>query len=295
MKTLTELKAEAEDVEAVALNCNGVPEEVAQEVMGETVTIYWDRNAQLTDAQLNDLLQGNRTLGEIWFDDLWAQNDPYLWELEKAAVERVLSAHSIDATYDEYLEQWPDHRPAVDENMDRLLRNSWNAYVGVELDLDYPDPYGGLRYEEVKEICDLLNIDPESLLGYLPIEGAEAHPERRGHEVADPSDLAEAWINMGYSGRYVVMLAHQHAADVVRKRAEIEEQGLVLEPGTRLIIHDVMNGASSTTIQLQRELRLEPELIEDIYNDKTVRYGIQKTCGFVGQAWDGRWHLPDES
>jgi hypothetical protein len=205
-----------------------------------------------------------------------------------------LKDHGIDATYDDYLEQWPDHRPAVDENMDRLLRNSWSAYVGVELDMIHPYPYGHLEYEEVKDICDLLNIDPESLLEYVPIEGAEAHPERRGQEAVDPKDLATAWVNMGYPGLYVVMLAHQNTADVVRKRAKIEEQGLVLEPGTSLIIHDFMNGAASTTIQLQRELRIEPEMIEDIYNDKTLRHGIQNTCGFLGSAWEGRWHLPED-
>jgi hypothetical protein len=279
--------------EAVALNCNGVPEEVAREVENETVTIHWSRDAQLNDAQLNALLQGERTLGEIWVDDLWVQNDHYLWELEKSAIRHVLDRNDLEhVTVSDFLDQHPDSRPMIDENMDRLLKNSWNAYVGVELDLDHPDIYGGMQYEDVKPVLDLLNIDPESMLVYLPIENVEPHPERRGNEVADPSNVAEAWVNMGYAGRYVVMLAHQHAADVVRKRAEIEEQGLVLEPGTRLIIHSFAVGSSSTTVQLQRELRIEPEMIEDIYNDKAARYGIQATCGLVSEAWNGRWHLP---
>jgi len=279
--------------EAVALDCPGIPGDVAREVESKTVELYHDRG-QLSDDQINDLLHGERTLGEIWVDDLWQYYDHYIWKLEKQVIEQTLKDHDLDhVSVLDFLEQYPDSRPIIDENLGRLLRNS-HAYVGLELDKHYPDPYGGLHYQDIKPITDLLNIDPKSLLDYLPIENAESIPERQGHEIVEPSDLAEAFVNMGYAGTWVVMLGGYNVADIVKHRDAIRERGLVLEPGTRLIIHNFAVGASSTPVQLQDELRIEPESIETLYNDKALKYGIQATCGFVGRAWEGRWHLPEQ-
>lgn len=274
---------------AVAVTCpNFVPEAVAKEITETTYDMWWDRNSELSKEQVSNLVQGDTDLETLWFEDLLPRNHYYLLDMEKELIKQKLKEHGIEATVEEYFEQWPACTPAVDPNMAQLVRNT-HAYIGLEIGVEF-DP-NSKDYADHAEALDLFEVDPEQMAS-TELQNAPAMPERTNPAV-DPAELQTAWVNMFYPGSWVALLSYRNLARVIENAEAIREKGIVLEAGTNLIMHSFYSGSSSTIVTLTRDLQLSAEQVSDLYHDGGLGYGVQRTCSLTARAWEGRWHLPE--
>jgi hypothetical protein len=275
---------------AVAVPCERrIPERVAREVAETTVQVYWGRGESLSKDQVSALLDGEKDLFDLEVE-LLDLNLDYSWQLEKDATERVLSEHGRQEGYEEFHTQYPDTYPLIDINLDQLLRNT-RAYIGLRLDIELP------RYElapeDLQPTLDLLGVSAEELVQYIEIEDIEYAKEPETEQAVTTKDLAETLVNCYYSGVWVAMLGQADFRELLKNREKIIQEGITLEKGTNLIIHNFFHGASSTHVTLTRDLYVSPEQIDRLYDDGARRYGIQACCGFVADAWAGGFKVGD--
>lgn len=278
---------------AVALTCPAhVPEAAAREIAEATIDVYWDRGEQMSKKNVARVIRGQITLDALWFEELLPYNQGYLWELEKALVRDTLDAHdATDVTVAEFFESYPDCRPFVNHNLDTLLRHTW-IEVGLETTIAAPDMRWdtSLDYDSLSGILEALGLNPEAVGQYIEIEDAPDLPDRTDPAVT-PKAFAEAVVNGPYGGPLVALLTNRQLSRLYRQRDAILENGITLKAGTNLVFQNFGVGATSTLMPLQRDLTLAPDQIESIYADGAMRYGIQATCGLVGEAWDGDWDV----
>jgi hypothetical protein len=259
-----------------------IPTEVVTEIENEVVEVGWTHDDKLTNAQISSLLSGDKTLDDIWYE-IADENFDYLSSLREMAVKNILSRHGIDyADLDVY--------PSIDPNMDQLVRNS-RAFVGMNLTLEHyvPGMSDDLVYEDYSEELEFFGINPVSVSKYVNISGLPNIPDREA--VVSTRDLAEAWVNCFYSGTWTVLLAYQRLGELFSGLESIIENGIILEAGTLLLVHDYLNGASSTEVTLLGDLHVPASRISEIYNDGDCGHGIQRCCGLIESAWDGNWRL----
>ena len=278
-----------------------IPEHVARDIAESETHIYWDYRDSLSREQVADLLSGKRDLWEIETEIL-DYNLDYIWELENDTITARLKQYGIAADWRDFRDQYPDTRPLVKTNIETLLRNS-HDFVSLILNLDGPsDPEAPhLRAADLAEQCEFFGVDltllslyvriaPDPVLTPCRLDEPAAAVDVSAPAVA-PEDLAETWINTFYRLTWAVMLAHQKLLAVLNHREDILTHGVTLQSGTNLIIHDYVNGASSTPVTLIRDLTVTPEDLSGLDADGPRKYGIQSCCSFIPRAWDGRWTL----
>ena len=285
-----------------------IPKTVAEKIEDLTVSVYWDRSNELNSKQISQLISGECDIDEIVWDMISCSG--YECDMNKTAIMNHLEAayHDgeiesdssagrfySDVLWDDYNDQWGGcYYPMIDYNAGQLVRNS-SAYIGLSLDMNHDHGLGYfLGIEDYLDELEALNIDPASMTEHLDFNGeVPSHPERRGHEAVPPETLAEMWENCFYPGSYTVMLTGTDLAQLLEDIPEAEKRGITIEKGTRIIIHDYLNGASSTSGELGRDWFIPADMISKFYNDSACKYGIQACCGFCSYVWDGGWTVPE--
>jgi hypothetical protein len=112
-------------------------------------------------------------------------------------------------------------------------------------------------------------------------------PERDGHEAVSIKDLKEIYVNSIHGGILCFMVTLDLAAWILDGGKEAAEaHGLIIERGTRVVIHDYINGATGGEGFLSRDLVLAPRSFE-VRCDQGKRHGIQACCDYAKEAWRG--------
>jgi len=271
-----------------------IPQAVLDEIEQTVIEMDWGYRSELDDEQISAILarpeNGGRQVDDVWMK-LWEYNIDYISELEWDTVKIMLEERGHDVDVHDFFDEYGVF-PSVDLNIDRLIHNT-QPYIGLEIKPIDHCVDSSYHYEDVRDVLDFFNVNPRDLEEWINITDTSDLLERNGNEYVSPRDLADAWINCFYSGSYIALLGTDALETLARHPEEVYKNGITLLKGTVIVIHDYLNGASSTEMVLLRDLRLEPEEFQ-FFNDGGDKYGIQSCCGLRYSAWDSGFSINEE-
>lgn len=260
--------------------------------------LYWDYRCDgLDEKQIQSVLEDPDGLDEIE-NELLDMNWECLADQRKDMADGIIRDLSLGDDHPclEFLEQYAwdamEEKIYDDVNIGDLISrtSAWGFTIQVEGAETQMQGWQGIRdLEEVERICEVLNVSPHHLQDLVTEEGLilPTIPEREGEECIPIQDLKDIYINSIYGGVLCFMITLDLQAWALNGDKELaEEHGLVIEKGTRVVIHDYLNGATGGEGLLSKDLTLTPGTFTMGY-DRARNYGIQSCCGYTREAWDG--------
>ena len=186
-----------------------------KELEDSTNEIYWDYNDELSDEQINKILNGKKDDVQ---EEIWENNIDYGTDNEFNIIKEALSSLNIELDNDveiwDLRDWYSDYVPGLDINLSSLMRNitpSLRIIMFTNYDClpsHYMHDYGnGYTYDDyLKDIIDLFNLNPalvkkEMLAHNWDVKGSWPNKKNRnGKEYVKYSDfIIELENNLGCS------------------------------------------------------------------------------------------------
>jgi hypothetical protein len=250
------------------------------------VEIDWDYDSGLSEKQIELLLEGGDSVFEAE-EEIWKDNDYWIWELERDAFRYALEELDLlpeDAdgeTVRKMRVELIDRHgvyATIDPGLERLARQT-KAHLAASLSVEHNGYWED--YDDVRDELEFLGINPADLREHFPEVRWYACPTRKDPLISVDA-LVDAWINCCYGGYWYVLL---DASDVLKLAVQRKLDGkLVVKKGASIIIHDYWNGSSSVDVEILKDIVIDAD---DIFDDGNNRYGIQSTCGLWYGSWSG--------
>lgn len=237
------------------------------------IDLFDDCQDGLSKEDIDNILDGK---SDQVMECLFEYNLEYIWQCEKSAIEWAIDDLGLEIEDPSGLEVYP----VINVNLDKLAANT-TGYIGVDLGFDH-DTYAQ-DYDDVK-------IELEDL-GFNPFDYRDEWPNLPKRDpLISPRSLEELWINCFYSGNYTALLECSTVLELAL--AGKLEGNLVLKKGAPVTIYDFLNGSGSMIVPTLKDITVKAD---DIYNDGSLRYGIQSCYGMCSSEWSGELETLPES
>jgi len=239
---------------------------------------YWDSTSGLSEKHITKLIEdGEEGRFEVE-DELYEGAIEYIWELEQLLLQEAIEEFELETTTDDLRHEV---YPIVSIDLERIARYT-NAYLALRLPVEHYAPqWTAAEYQDFMEELEWLGVNPTDIAKFFQTSGRWYDCPTRTDPLVKPKDLVDVWTNCFYVGNWYAMLKASDILDLV-VRGELQER-MTLKKGARLVIHDYLNGASSTDCNTLRDIEVETKYI---FNDGENRYGIQSCCGYCDYAWE---------
>lgn len=285
------MQLQEKQMSKVHVRVKTIEDKIAEYVENNPVEIYVDYRDELSEKQVELILEGKADEAR---DDVvdqaygWDDNLSYYWE--QCREETGASQDDIDDWLAD--EGFYPGYSLDDHSWRQLLSNTRVNIIGTVWDAEFNFnnwAYGGpVNYSDVKNTLKLLGINPylfkklrsggsmsggDKLRGYFP-----DMPNRV--PVIEPSDLWDNLLTL-YDG--VVNFCFSDLEEIAEVLAS-NSKNVTIKKGTNIVIYDFGGGAGITETQLTADLTIPRKMIE-LKNDKDYRYGIQECYGFTDNFW----------
>lgn len=266
--------------------------EALHEALAELNALEADVHGGLPDDVIDLYLAGKGDEARWKIDDMVTddQLDDQLYYSIRQIAANYADAAGMDE--DELADELADRWEGWGNDWIGELVREQSVMIAVVLDLEWE--YQGWHlvrdlkdngYEGIDHVLEFFGISPHLVAEYYGLEDRESWPELPEREpIVKPNDLFSSWDNTVNSGEYAIMWGTdlETAASIVE---HIDGGGsITLKKGSNIVIHDYLNGASSTLVRTTKDVTIT-KYLSRLINDGARKYGIQSCCGFTSGTW----------
>jgi hypothetical protein len=282
----------------------GLRKKIIDHISENQPEIYWDYNDGLSQEQVAKILISEDSYYEFT-EEIYMNNLDYICDLEiellKSTAEEFYSEICKENNLEEgyfgsFWEDWNDDfrdvfidHVCLDMNLEYLYINHEGLILthikGVSYDVFHE--LSRNTYDDLKNVLAFANINPLKFakeFGYNPIDFPNI-VSREGNENFLPSDIASMLVENNYGE--LVCLNRIDLQDYIKNRKKYDT-AIEIESGSLFVSHNFNQGCCSGEFRNLRDIRLFSRIHKySIYEDKSYSYGMDNTCGFSRDAFDG--------
>lgn len=282
----------------------GLDKSIREYINKDQPEIYWGQGDSMSKEQVAKALLNEDSYWEM-INEIDDMNIDYICDLEKEKLKETAEefyqqiSDENNWLYEDFDEFWEDHEDdfedefrdevSVDTNVEQLIRHH-DGRILTQIDcIDYDVYYETKRngYSDIKDLLAFANINPlpfAEQFGYNPISFPNISLRNR-KENFDPAQIAEM-INENCSGT-MVCLGGPDLQEYIKNRKKFDK-GIAIRSGSPFVSHNFNAGSSSCEIECINDITLVSKInAYSFYEDESVAYGVQNTCGFTNNAFRG--------